>query len=117
MALKDVYENLKFYVLLYDTNSNDIIHYNIFRHSYIKRYVEKAIKEYKDFDSFKAGLKIEFKHSFWSRAEYELWMCGLRHDAKEYKIDIWYQIEPNIDLIARYIITEYNKAKRKKLII
>lgn len=116
MTLKDVYGNLKFYVLMHDFNSDEIIYFNIFRHSYIKRYVEKAIKEYKDFNIFKKGLEKEFKYSYWSKSEYEIFVSGWWGKETQ-KIDIWYQIEPNIDLIARYIITEYNKVKRKKLII
>ena len=43
---------------------------------------------------------------YWSRAEYEIMVSGLFDTDKPEKIDVWYQIEMNLDNIAEYLITK-----------
>lgn len=108
---------LEWYVLWNEFNSDEIRWFNIFRNINVIKGVEMSLKKYVDYPTFKEEMEKVFKYSFWSKAEYEILVSGLSKNSETYKIDIWYQIEPNLDLICRHIIEEYNKTKRKKLCI
>ena len=43
---------------------------------------------------------------YWSKSECEIQVAGLLAEKEEEfkKIDIWYQLEPNLDIITDYII-------------
>lgn len=110
------YNELKWYALINDFNSDEIIRFNIFKNSNVHRLLDISLKNYTDFNTFKEELIKIFKYSFWSKSEYEIFVSGW-WGKETHKIDVWYQLEPNIDLIARYIIETYNKRKRKKIII
>ena len=98
--------NLEYYVLTVNLNG-ELEVYNIFTER-LEEEIEKAIGKYVDFSSFKERLAIILKSKYLSRVEYECLMSDIS-DKKKYKTDIWKQIEPNLELIARYIIGEYNK--------
>lgn len=111
------YRDLEWYVLLHDFNTDKIEHYNIFHNANLwsdRIGIPKLLKDYATFDNFKKELESLFKYCFWAKSEYEILVSGLIGD-KQYKIDVWEQIKPNLDLIARYIIETYNKRKRKKI--
>ena len=110
-------KELKWYVLCYDFNTHEIEHYNIFHNANLwsdRIGIPKLLKDYTTFDNFKKELESLFKYCFLTKSEYEILVSGLIED-KQYKLDVWYQIKPNLDLIARYIIETYNKHKRKKI--
>lgn len=122
MGKKDLYEklNLKWYVLLHNFNNDKIVHYNIFNNGNVwneRIGLPKILKKYVSFEEFKEDLELIFKYSFQSKMEYEIYASGVSARSETYKLDVWYQIEPNLDLIARYIIEKYNKHKRNKLCI
>lgn len=115
MAKKEI--KLSWYVIWHESNSDKIRWLNIFNNINVIKGVERSLKKYVDYPTFKEEMKRTFKYAFWSKAEYEIYVAGLCAKCKTYKIDIWYQIEPNLDSICRYIIEEYNKTKRKKICI
>lgn len=47
------------------------------------------------------------KYMFWARCEYEVIIKQWPTTDKSYKIDIWQQIEYNLDLIAEILMKEY----------
>jgi hypothetical protein len=94
--------NLEWYVLNWDFNTKKVITYNIFtgltdeiiREIKNKRVYNKSIlREY---------LKTQFMYNYWSRAEYEFFVSDLHSDKSE-KVDIWQQIEPNLNNIVDYV--------------
>ena len=102
---------LKWNVLMHDFNSDKIVYYNVLNDEYLIDSLKKSIKKgevvsYTDVKDFLSG---KFKARYWSRAEYEILVSGLIKSEPE-KIDIWYQLEMNIDNITEYMI---NKLKLK----
>ena len=95
--------NLKWYVLKYDPNLNQIVNYNVMiglaeiLHKKIKK------KEVYDKNSLKEFLKREFMYRYWSKCEYEILVSGLLNKSDKEKIDIWRQLEMNLDNIVEYI--------------
>lgn len=100
MKVKNV--NLEWYVLRWDFNTKKVINYNILQWrkediaNEVRRksiYNKSVLREY---------LKTVFMYDYWSKAEYEFYISDL-HGNDYKKIDIWRQIEPNLDLITDYI--------------
>ena len=99
--------NLKWYVLAHDFNTDEIVSFNIFNSISFTRRLECEIKHYKDFETFKEGLRGALFSVFASRVEYEIICSGVvsLHDNEE-KIDVYQQVLPNLDILANYIINE-----------
>lgn len=97
---------LKWYVLRDDFNAREVKHYNAL--GGWEDDIRKARKKFKTKEDLKAWLRREFMYYYWSKAECEIQVAGLfAKEEKEFKkIDIWYQLEPNLDIIADYIIHE-----------
>lgn len=110
-------DNLKWYVLIHDFNKDEIRKFNIFDSSNFTEWTEVAIKKYESFKGFKDDLKGALFYAFCSKCEYEIICRGLvSREDNEFKIDVYEQVLPNLDILARYIITEVNKNKRKELL-
>lgn len=114
MHVDNVPRFLEFYVLAEDFNKSTTRMINIFQHSYIRERIPVLVNQYKNMELFKKELLELFKYCYKSKREYEIFVY-VRDKAN--KVDIYSQIEPNIDLIGRYIIEMYNKVKRKKIIL
>lgn len=97
--------NLEWYVLNYDFNKKQIVNYNVMNG--IAEFVNKKIKRgiIHDKKTLKEYLKKEFMHNYWSRREYEILVSDLTNQDAE-KIDIWRQIEMNLDQIVDYVNTK-----------
>lgn len=110
-------EGLKWYVLLHDPNKNDIYSFNIFDNWRFSEDVEEELKKYTTFEAFKERIERLLTYYFWSKAEYEIAVGGLfdKYPDEFEKIDVYNQVVPNIDILSRYIVEDYNKHKRKKL--
>jgi len=105
MKIKNV--KLKWNVLCHDTNSDDIINYNIFWDGSSKEIADRIKKnKITNYNDFKNSMKSMFMHDFWSRTEYEILVSGLFTKAGNIKIDVWRQIEMNFDRVLEYIIKE-----------
>lgn len=105
---------MEWYVLNHDFNSDKIVSFNIFRNVTFKQEVDKLLEEFVTFDDFKEKLDGALKYSFLSKAEYEIMCSGLFDRNKAYKIDVYTQVKPNLDTLARYIIETYNKKLLEK---
>lgn len=103
-------DNLRWYVLNHDFNANTIERYNIFNNSKLYDFLEKYFKKFITFEDFKEKLRSQLMYCFWSKVEYEIACSGLlaKNDDERYKIDVFYQLELNIDILAKYIIDSYN---------
>lgn len=110
-------ENLEWYVLNHDFNKDEIEKFNIFRSINFTKWVDIAIKKYETYEKFREDLRGALFYAFCSKAEYEIICKGLVSiKDNEFKIDVYEQVLPNLDILAKYILTEVNKKKRKKLI-
>lgn len=115
MKIKNV--NLKWNVLRYDTNQEKIVSYNILGYSFPEE-LAKRIKKEKivNREQLKESLKRDFMYHYWSKAECEIAMGGLssKYPEKFEKIDIWNQIEINLDNIVDYIILKMKLFEKKE---
>lgn len=115
MKIKNV--KLEWNVLVHDFNRNIIQPYNIF-YSNFPEELAKEIKSRKidNRDKLKEYLRSSFMHSYWCKAEYEILVSGLfiKDSNDQTKIDIWYQIEMNFDLIVNYIIDKMKLFNNKE---
>lgn len=99
--------NLEWYAL-YEVNG-EIKYRNIirpeFKEEISKRIKNGKIRSYKDLKEY---LKREFMYYYWSKVEYELIVIPMFCKDKLKKIDVWSQLEPNLDKITKYVINEMN---------
>lgn len=111
--------DLKWYVLNHSFNDKRVEQINIFDDHHLNEFINEHIRSYTTFDNFKIELNNELRYLYWARAEYEIVIGGLfHHDEDELeKWDIYMQLKPNLDTLARYIINEVNKTKKEKLVI
>lgn len=97
--------NLEWYVLNYDYNSKKLINYNVM--SGIAELIGKKVKSgaIHNKETLREFLKREFMHDYWCRAEYEILVSelGAVTTDKAEKIDIWRQLEMNLDQIVEYV--------------
>lgn len=106
----------KFYAMVYEWNEHKIKYTNIIQEDILQA-LEKMIKKEVKRGELKERLESLLKYHYWSRAEYELMVGDLFCKEEELeKIDIWFQIEPNVDLILDNIIMYLAPRKGKKII-
>ena len=101
-------EKLEWYVINYDFNRKEMEDFNIFRSVRFTEGVENLLKENLSFDEFVERLEKELMYAFWSKVEYEV-MIGDVFGTIERKVDIYSQVKPNVRLLAKYILDNYNE--------
>ena len=97
---------LEWYVLKDDFGSREVRHYNALCNW--EDDIKQARKKCKTREQFKEWLRKELMYHYWSKAECEIQVAGLfaKTDDEFKKIDIWDQIQPNLDIMVDYIIYE-----------
>lgn len=103
-------ENLKWYVLNYDFNGKKVENFNIFRSVRFVEGVQVLLEHYITFEDFVEKLESELRYTFWSKREYEISVSdAFETDLNKYeKIDVYSQVKPNVRILAKYIIDNYN---------
>ena len=103
MKVKNV--NLEWYVLRWDRDSNKVTKYNILYN--LKDTIAKEVRNKRIYDKsiLREYLKTEFMYNYWSKSECEMAVGGLssKYPDEFEKIDMWRQIEPNLDNIVEYV--------------
>lgn len=98
--------NLEWYAIRYDSNKKSIVQYNILGGNF-KDILAKEIRKKKitNFKELKEYLRKEFMYYYWSKCEHEIavWNLFDINQERAEKIDIYYQLKPNLDRIAEYI--------------
>lgn len=99
-------KKLEWCVLDYDWNKNKIVNYNIFGQRFIDELYKKVkTKKINNIQELKEFIDSYCKYHYWSRSEYEILVGDLSGKYFE-KIDIYRQIEMNIDRITEYVNKE-----------
>lgn len=100
MKVKNV--NLEWYVLKWDFNSKKVVNYNILQ--WLKEDIanEVRLKHICNKNMLQEYLKRQFMYYYWSKTESEFFISDLHGDDYE-KVDIWRQIEPNLNHIVEYV--------------
>lgn len=112
MKIKNV--DLKYMAFRYDWNSHKLVFTNVLPSpEEIAKKVKKGRKDnwrpVYNYETFKEWLKGELMYYYWSKAEHEVIIADLfdnKDETKWAKHDIWWQLEPNLDVICKYIINE-----------
>lgn len=110
---------LEWYAFEHDINSDKFERINVLRSKDILDRINKGLKTEKDYwkiynyETLKKAVKNELMYRYWSKCEYEYEVKGLFGD-KSYKLDVFYQLEPNMDRIVEYIAREMNIQFDKK---
>lgn len=94
--------NLKWYVLQWGSNEHKVKSVNILagRAEDIAREVRSGRVHNKSI--LREYLKTALMYDYWSKAECEFFvsdLCGMEYE----KVDIWKQLEPNLDIITDYV--------------
>ena len=106
---------MEYYVLYHEFNEDIVKPFNIFNSSRFNDGVNELLKKYITYKDFVEKLNSLAMYCFWSKAEYEIICKGwCSKNDKEYKIDVYDQIKPNLDMLARYIIDCYNNRPRAR---
>lgn len=98
--------NLEWYALKYDFNSKKIVKFNVMYG--IAELIRKNVKKKTIHDkaTLKEFLKREFMYRYWSKCEHEVLISGLFNEDNAEKIDVWRQLEINLDNIVEYVNTK-----------
>lgn len=94
--------NLKWIVLRWDYNKKKVVNHDIFTNMAEDIAREVRLGHIYDKSILREYLKTRFIYDYWSKTECECYVSGLFGDECE-KIDIWRQIEPNLDKIVDYV--------------
>lgn len=89
--------------------SYDVIPYLVNCYKEIKRGTKKPV----NFDEFKEFIKKNSMYQWWSRCEYEIILNSWPSNNNEKKIDVYWQIMMNIDIITEIVMAECKKRKRQ----
>lgn len=99
---------LEYMAIIHDWNSHSLKYVNILGDR-LKDDIIKLIKsgDVYDRESLKKCVIVLLRYYYMSKAEYEVMVGDLHCKPEEmFKIDVWYQLEPNIDHIIDHIIRE-----------
>lgn len=98
-----------FNVIIYDCNHKKFVPYDVIPY-FVQTYNELKEKKYKKvpetFEEFKKFVREEGMYQFWSRCEYEIILVDWPGQKVEKKIDVWSQIEMNLDLVTKLVMEE-----------
>lgn len=111
-----VKKELKWYALYWDSNDNTLKTTNVIHEALIAE-VKKAIKKGYDSIAIRNIVKSYLVWHYWSKCEWEVLVSPLftrKAEEDEVKIDIWTQLEPNLDVITEYLITNLTPKRRKQ---
>jgi len=108
--MKKKNKKLEWYAFREDFNSNKLERVNVLGEWFVNDLFKRIKRDKIDnYEKLKEGIKSILMYYYWSKAEHEVLVTSLHHrpDKDEvFKIDIWYQLEPNLDRITEYVIKE-----------
>lgn len=94
----------KFNVIIWDVNAREFVPYNII--PYLLNQYKTAKVKPTTTEEFAQFIKKESMYQWWGRCEYEIilkdWPCG----QKEEKIDVYWQVMMNINIITEILIEQ-----------
>lgn len=107
-------EKKKFFVLVWDINRNELTSYDVlpyFRREFDELPKTKRPKTREEWTEF---VKKWGRYMYWSRCEWEIIIVPWPNQDKSIKIDVWHQIENNLDLVVDLLMSEQKKKEPKK---
>lgn len=103
-------DKLEFYVLLCGFENGEPKMFNIFDNVVIREDIIKLLEKGPTREELKKELDSVCQNQLWSRCQYEIIVTDFPQVAhsKDYKIDAYYQVKPNLDMITDYLLTLIN---------
>ena len=100
-------EMKEFNVLLWDINGNRLVPYDVlpyFRREYneLKKSERPTTRE-----QMTEFVRRNGMYRYWARCEYEIIISPWPNQDKDVKIDVWAQIEMNLDLVVDILMSEF----------
>lgn len=108
-------KKIEWYAFYQEFNSDRLKYVNVIRQSLIDR-VKKLIRKNADYGEIKREIDASLMYDYWSKSEYEVIVSNWGGKEFEQKIDIYYQLQPNIDRITEYLIKEIAPRKSKEIL-
>lgn len=103
-----------FNCIIYDFNKKEFVPYDVIPYL-VDRYDDAKGKEKpKTLDEYKKFVKDWAMYQWWSRTEYEIVLQSWPGGRKEEKVDIYWQVMMNIDLVAKILMEVCAKKPKKK---
>lgn len=102
-----------FNVIWWDFNKSEPEPYDII--PYLVRCYNESNDKPSTLEEFKDFIKYESMYRWWSRCEYEMIISNWPTQDKSKKIDIYYQVMMNIEIIANLLMEEVNGNQAKEL--
>ena len=93
-----------FKVINFDINSNKFEAYNVMPYLVDCYKNEKKDKRPTTFDEFKEFVKSKSMYMYWSRCEYEIILSDWLSNKHSKKIDVYWQIMNNIDIVTKVLM-------------
>lgn len=104
---------IEFKVINWDINSERLIHYDVMPYIYseFEKYRKRKKLAIKDvtFDELKKFIDSTAKYRYWARCEYEVIVTGWPVSRSKYKLDVYEQIEMNLDNITQLMLEDLQK--------
>ena len=100
-----------FNVMNWDFNSDSLVEYDVL--PYFRECYKELNKNKRPvtIDDWKEFVKSKGMYQYWGRCEYEMIVTGWPQQKREIKVDVWQQIEMNIDVIVDILMEEFNNKK------
>lgn len=106
-------KKLEWYALVEDFNTKKIKKYNVFNSEFNKDLYNKK-NQINNYEELKNFIRHWFMFRYWCKAEWEVLIGGLFADMEDFvKIDVWQQLEINLDRITEYVIKELELFKEE----
>lgn len=108
-------KDLNWYAFYYNWNKQKLDRTNVIHNDLIES-VKKGIKKHYSYEQIKDLVKSNLMWHYWCKSEWEVLVYDLmaRDENKGEKIDIYYQLKPNLDRITEYLISNLTPKSRKK---
>lgn len=100
-------DRLEFYVLLCGFSDGEPKMFNIFDNIRIRENIIKMLEKGPTREELKEELDSICMNQLWSRCQYEIVVTDFPQveHSKEYKIDAYFQVKANLDMLTDYLLT------------
>lgn len=102
-------KDLKWYAFMQDLNGCSLVYINVLSQDLVEDILKRVRNKTRHigcYDELKEAIKSYLIWRFMSKSEYEVIVSNWSGRNMKEKIDIWFQLEPNLDRITEYVMKE-----------
>lgn len=104
----------KFNVIMYDTNRKEFYWYDVIPYLVERYKSEKKSSKPVTFDEFKKFVDRWALYQWWGRCEYEIILDSWPQTDIDRKVDVYWQLKNNIDIVTEIVMNECTKREKTK---